>query len=105
MGTLPWGMASIEDHVAQLVISIFLIVGVYQFYFWCQKNPLSLRTRLLRSPLDDRIPYRPSWVWIYSFLYYPVILLINLTTVSSRQYVYIAISYLVLLLMQMSAFL
>lgn len=95
----------LADHVAQLIISVFLIVGVYQFYFWCQKNPLSARTRLLRSPVDDRIPYRPGWVWIYSFLYYPVILLINITTASSREFLYVVISYVVLLLMQMTVFL
>lgn len=96
---------SLADHVAQLIISVFLIVGVYQFYFWCQKNPLAARTRLLRSPVDDRIPYRPGWVWIYSFLYYPVILLINVTTPSSRHFLYVVISYVVLLLMQMTVFL
>jgi len=27
------------DRIIQLVVSLFLIVGVYQFYFWCQRNP------------------------------------------------------------------
>src|SRR5689334_8888268 len=59
------------DRILQLIISVFLIVGVYQFYFWCQRNQLA-PPRQFRMALDDLIPYRPRWVWIYSFLYYPV---------------------------------
>src|SRR2546427_10200775 len=51
----------IIDRVLQLIVSIFLIVGIYQFYFWCQRNPLT-SPRELRLPLDDLIPYRPRWV-------------------------------------------
>jgi membrane-associated phospholipid phosphatase len=97
-------MSTMTDHVVQLILSVFLIVGVYQFYFWCQTNPLALKPRALHLPLDDRIPYRPGWVWIYSFLYYPVILFITLTTNSSRTFLYVAISYVGLLLIQMSVF-
>jgi membrane-associated phospholipid phosphatase len=92
------------EHIAQLVLSVFLIVGVYQFYFWCQTNPLSIKMRFLHLPVDDRIPYRPEWVWIYSFLYYPIILLVDLTATSSRQFLYIAMSYILLLVAQMSLF-
>ena len=28
----------LTDRIVQLIISVFLIVGVYQFYFWCQRN-------------------------------------------------------------------
>jgi membrane-associated phospholipid phosphatase len=94
----------ITDHLVQLVLSVFLIVGVYQFYFWCQTNPLSIEARGLRARFDDRIPYRPGWVWIYSCLYYPIILLINITTASSRQFLYIAMSYVILLFAQMAVF-
>jgi membrane-associated phospholipid phosphatase len=91
------------DRVVQLIISVFLIVGVYQFYFWCQRNPAA-QPREFRLPLDDRIPYRPRWVWIYSFLYYPVIVAINWTVTSPRQFLYVAISYMVLLGFQMAFF-
>ena len=73
----------IRDRVIQLVISVFLIVGVYQFYFWCQRNQWT-RPRELKLPIDDRIPFRPRWVWVYSFLYYPVILYMNVVMVSPR---------------------
>ena len=91
------------DRILQLIVSAFLIVGIYQFYFWCQRNPLS-RTREWRLPIDDWIPYRPRWVWIYSFLYYPVIVAINWSVTSTRHFLYVVMSYTVLLLFQMAFF-
>src|SRR5882762_9517784 len=91
------------DRILQLIISIFLMVGVYQFYFWCQRNPLA-PARELRMPIDDLIPYRPRWVWIYSFLYYPVIVAVNWSVGSPRHFLYVAISYMLLLGFQMAFF-
>ena len=91
------------DRVVQLIISVFLIVGVYQFYFWCQRNYVA-QPRELKLAIDEAIPYRPRWVWIYSFLYYPAILYINLVVQSPRQFLYVAISYTVLLVLQMAFF-
>ena len=91
------------DRLVQLVVSAFLIVGVYQFYFWCQRNPAAA-PREFRLPIDDRIPYSPRWVWIYSFLYYTVIVAINWTVTSPRQFLYVAISYMLLLGFQMLFF-
>ena len=91
------------DRLIQLVISVFLIVGVYQFYFWCQRNQVT-QPREFRLPLDDRIPYRPRWVWIYSFLYYPIIVAINWTVTSPRHFLYVAISFMLLLGFQMVFF-
>ena len=91
------------DRIIQLIVSVFLIVGVYQFYFWCQRNPLTA-PRQLRLPVDDWIPYRPRWVWIYSFLYYPVIVTINWSVSSPRHYLYAALSYVLLLAFQMAFF-
>ena len=49
----------LTDRIVQLIISVFLIVGIYQFYFWCQRNHLT-KPRQLRSRLDDAIPFQPS---------------------------------------------
>ncbi len=87
-----------------LVLSIVLIVGAYQFYFWCQRNAL-VEPREFNSFVDEMIPYRPEWVWIYSFLYYPAILYVNLVLDSSQQFTRIATSYLSLLALQMAFFL
>lgn len=92
------------DYAVDLILSVFLIVGAYQFYFWCQRHPL-LPPREFRVGIDDSIPYQPGWVWIYSFLYYPAILLVNLVVQSQRQFAWMALSYLLLLGFQMMFFL
>lgn len=92
------------DYLVNLILSAVLIIGGYQFYFWCQRNALA-PARELRFPIDERIPYRPSWVWVYSLLYYPAILYTNLIVESPRQFTRIAISFLFLLALQMVFFL
>ena len=94
---------TVWDYGIQLTLSVFLIVGGYQFYFWCQRNMLT-EPRELRLRIDDLIPYRPNWVWIYSFLYYPVILYTNLVIQSPREFTHVAMSYLLLLALQMGVF-
>ncbi len=91
------------DYVLHLILSVFLIVGVYQFYFLCQRNVVKQPFDLSLG-IDERIPYWPSWVWIYCFLYYPVILCINLVVESPRQFTHLAISYILLLGFQMIVF-
>jgi membrane-associated phospholipid phosphatase len=93
-----------SDYLIETILAVVLIVGVYQFYFWCQRNPFG-RSRELRLAVDDRIPYWPSWVWIYSFLYYPVIVYVAWVVQSPRHFTYLATSYLVLLAFQMAFFL
>jgi membrane-associated phospholipid phosphatase len=94
----------VTDRIVQLVVSVFLIVGVYQFYFWCQRHPF-FPPREFRSRFDALIPYRPRWVWIYSFLYYPVIVAVNWCVTCSRQFLYVLLSFILLLLFQMVFFL
>jgi membrane-associated phospholipid phosphatase len=91
------------DRIVQLIITVFIIVGVYQFYFWCQRHYAG-RPRELRLAIDDQIPFKPAWVWVYSFLYYPVIAYINLVVESPRHFMYVALSYVLLLGFQMAFF-
>ena len=46
------------DLVSQLIVSVLLIIGIYQFCFWCQRNPLG-RPRKPRTAFDNVIPCRP----------------------------------------------
>jgi membrane-associated phospholipid phosphatase len=92
------------DYVVNLTISAFLIVGIYQAYFWCQRMNLAT-PRQLRLRIDDQIPYWPRWSWVYSCLYYPVILYINAVMTSSQHFMHVAMSYVVLLAMQTLFFL
>ena len=96
-------MMNPADYVIHPTLSVFLIVGLYQFYFWCQRHPLA-EARQLKLPADDWIPYRPNWVWIYGFLYYPVILYINWVGQSPGRFTRIAGSFILLLVFQMAFF-
>jgi len=91
------------DYGIHLVMTVFLIFGVYQFYFWCQRHPAGA-VRQFSMPLDERIPYRPRWAWIYSFLYYPAIVYLNWTVSSPRHFNHLAMSFFILLLGQMAFF-
>ena len=91
------------DYVFNLVLSVILIIGGYQFYFWCQRNPLA-QPRELKLTLDERIPYWPGWVWIYSFVYYPLILVLNFALESPRHFTHVAMSFLMLLALHMVFF-
>ena len=91
------------DYLINLVLSVILIVGAYQFYFFTQRHRLR-KPRVLRSPIDDRIPFIPAWSWVYSFLYYPAILILNLTVESPRHFTHMAVSFIGLLALQMLCF-
>ncbi|HEV3456592.1 MAG TPA: phosphatase PAP2 family protein [Thermoanaerobaculia bacterium] len=54
--------------------------------------------------IDHRFRRRPGWIWIYSGLYYPVIILTVVATNSMRLFNYTAFSYLILLALQMLFF-
>src|SRR6185503_9314574 len=91
------------DYSIHLVLSVILIVGVYQFYFWCQRNHVTA-PRELKLQIDDHIPYWPAWVWVYSFVYYPLILYLNFIVESPQHFSYIAMSYVILMGLQMGFF-
>jgi membrane-associated phospholipid phosphatase len=91
------------DYIIHLLMTVFLIFGVYQFYFWCQRHPV-VACRRWATPIDDRIPFRPRWAWIYSFLYYPAIVYLNWTVTSPRHFNHLAMSFFVLLVGQMAFF-
>jgi PAP2 superfamily len=91
------------DYFIHLMMSVFLIFGVYQFYFWCQRQELR-PTRRFSATLDDKFPFWPSWVWIYSFLYYPAIVYLNWVVGSPRHFNHLAMSFFVLLALQMAFF-
>lgn len=92
------------DYVIHLFMSVFLIFGVYQFYFWCQRQRFA-PTRKFSTAVDEKLPYWPSWAWIYSFLYYPAIVYLNWTVADPRHFNHLAMSFFLLLFMQMACFL
>ena len=93
----------LSDYLVNLVLSAILIVGAYQFYFFTQRHPLR-KAVVWRSAIDEAIPFRPRWAWVYSFLYYPAILYLNLLAEDARQFNMMAFSFLMLLFRQMACF-
>ena len=86
-----------------LVLSVVLIVGAYQFYFFTQRHWIRPARRFV-SAIDERIPYVPGWSWVYSFLYYPAILYLNLIAASPGHFTRMAFSFIVLLALQLICF-
>jgi len=84
------------DYLIVIITTVILIVGAYQFYFWCQRQNLRKRVSL-KTKIDDWFPYNAHWIWIYSGLYYPIIVLATLTVTDARHFLYAAFSYFMLL--------
>ena len=93
-----------DDYVIYFAFGVVLFLGGHQVYFWCQRYPL-LPPRVFRPAIDELIPYRPQWVWIYSVLYYAAIVAVFFTVDSERQFLEIAFSYALLLAAQTMFFL
>jgi membrane-associated phospholipid phosphatase len=91
------------DHLVHLSMAIILIVGGYQFYFLVQRCHLGEPIEF-SSKIDEQIPFRPSWVWVYSGLYYPIILLLVFTIRTFAQFNYTVFSFITLLIMQLLVF-
>lgn len=94
---------SAEDVAVNLVLSVVLIVGAYQFYFFTQRHRLKT-PHTFTFELDERIPFSPAWSWVYSCLYYPAILYLNVVAESPGQFNRMAFSFIVLLAVQMLCF-
>jgi len=91
------------DHFVLILMTIILIIGGYQFYFWTQKH-VFFKKRKLITFVDSWFGHHPTWIWIYSGLYYPVIVLAVLTLNNFRHFNYAVFSYLILLVAHMIIF-
>jgi membrane-associated phospholipid phosphatase len=92
------------DRGLEVAITIVLIIGGYQFYFWAQRRRW-FAARYLETRFDAMISYDPRWVWIYSGLYYPMIVLAALSVPTWRDYASCVGCYLALLAVQVCFFL
>lgn len=89
---------NVLDYLVNSLMAVILIVGNYQFYFFLQRRHMGKPIELC-SRIDELIPFRPGWVWVYTVLYYPVIVLGVLTINSFAQFNYTAFSFILLLAM------
>jgi membrane-associated phospholipid phosphatase len=96
-------LMDLADRFIELAMTIVLILGGYQFYFWAQRQTFR-DARYFETPLDELIRFNPRWVWIYSGLYYPMILLAALSVPSWAAYAYTVGCFLALLAIQVTFF-
>ena len=95
---------SFEEYLVFISLLAIVITGGYQLFFWVQRNNYHYKTRCFVSPLDKFIPFWPSCVWIYSFLYYAAIGLVVISIQSITEGVYLIFGGILLLLVQMFFF-
>jgi len=91
------------DRILELFITVVLIVGGYQFYFWAQRQTF-FDARYFETKWDQKINFDPRWVWIYSGLYYPMILLAALSVPTWTEFAYTVGCFLTLLAIQVTFF-
>lgn len=91
------------DRILEIFTTIVLIVGGYQFYFWAQRQTFR-DASYLETRFDGWISFDPRWVWIYSGLYYPMIVLAALVQPDWRAYAYAVGGFLLLLALQVIIF-
>jgi membrane-associated phospholipid phosphatase len=91
------------DRLLEVVITIVLIVGGYQFYFWAQRRTW-FRARCMETRFDHLVSYDPRWVWVYSGLYYPMIIVAALSVSSWEEYARAVGCFLSLLALQVAIF-
>lgn len=92
-------MTGFDMTVALFIAIVFILMG-YQIYFFPQKHLLA-RANSPVTGFDQRIPFRPGWVWIYSALFYPFWVSPILLTSSYSQFFGLCASYCALLLAHM----
>ncbi len=97
-------MLSFFDFFVMFLLAIILIIGFYQFYFWCQRNH-QVKPREFNSKIDEWIPLKPIWIWIYSGLYYPMIIFMVLLMKDYRMFNIIVINFFILMCFHMIFFL
>lgn len=95
---------TLEEYVVFTTLVAIVVTGCYQLFFWVQRNNYYFRSRCFVTSLDAYIPFWPSWVWIYSFLYYIAIGFVVASIQSIAEGVYLIFGAVLLLLSQVAFF-
>lgn len=91
---------SYADVIVAFVLTVVLILGGYQIYFLPQKYPFKAARQAMLK-VDEKIPFKPRWVWIYSLFYYPFIISTIWTVSDLREFTYVGMNFLLLLIFQL----
>lgn len=95
---------SLFERFIELYITVILIFGGYSWYFWAQRQRWR-KARYLETRFDAMVGYDPRWVWVYSGLYYPMILVAAWSIDDWRSYALAVGCFLMLLAIQIGFFL
>ena len=78
---------TLSDYYILSILLVYLVIGVYQQYFWTKDNKLMKETIIPRTSLDtffhEVIAVDDNWTYIYNFIYY---LVFGFIIVSIRDY-------------------
>lgn len=95
---------ALGDRLIEIYITVILIFGGYSWYFWAQRQRW-FEARYLTTRFDSWISYDPRWVWIYSGLYYPMIVLAAMSIPDWSSFAHATACFLCLLAVQVCFFL
>ena len=83
---------TIQDYYIIIVLLVYLVIGVYQQYFWTKTNKLRDEKIITKTKLDEYLynifGENDSWVYIYNFIYY---IIFGLIIISVRNYKHFSI--------------
>lgn len=80
------------DYYILSIILVYLVIGVYQQYFWTKSNKLREATIMPKTIIDNIInkyfSMNSFWIYVYNFIYY---LIFGFIIISIRDYKHFAI--------------
>lgn len=82
----------LQDYYIIIILLVYLVIDVYQQYFWTKKNKLRKEKLVPKTKLDEYF-YKifgenDNWIYIYNFIYY---FIFGLIVISIRDYKHFAI--------------
>ena len=82
----------LQDYYIIIILLVYLVIGIYQQYFWTKKNKFRKEKIIPKTRLDKYIynifGENDNWVYIYNFIYY---FIFGLVIISIRDYKHFAI--------------
>jgi membrane-associated phospholipid phosphatase len=89
------------DRLLGFLLAILMIILCYQVYLFPQRQ-LARRGRPLMCRIDDLIPFKPVWVWVYIFAYYPFLISLVSIVPDWRAYFLVTACFLFMLFVQVA---
>jgi hypothetical protein len=83
---------NLSDYYVLMILLVYLVIGVYQQYFWTKSNKIRKEKVIHKTKLDEYtysiFNTNDTWIYIYNFIYYFVF---GLIIVSIKDYKHFAV--------------